>query len=326
MRPQEPPSSVFAAQIELWEAPSKAGVRHLMPSPFPSLAPSCRRGGANHVSSRALSACYAHGRQPRRGAAGARAHSQLGNGRAGHASARSRAAVSRNACCACVPGSHSSPPASTLTSQAQGFVQTEMRKAAMALHTRDQSKEGKEAAQKPMMQWTPTRKGYLQFLVDSRHVYGAVEEIVNERAELAALRNTGLERTAALDKDIAWMVSEGCEPTVPSAAATGYAAELKSLSTPAFVCHYYNYYFAHTAGGRMIGKQMSDMLLDGRVLEFYKVRTGVRSVGCAPLTCCGLPLCSCTHVLMLCSAHPPHARAVGRRREGNAKRCEATHR
>lgn len=24
---------------------------------------------------------------------------------------------------------------------------------------------------------------------------------------------------------------------------------------PAFVCHYYNYYFAHTAGGRMIGSK-----------------------------------------------------------------------
>ncbi|KAG8468374.1 hypothetical protein KFE25_013457 [Diacronema lutheri] len=158
------------------------------------------------------------------------------------------------------------------TTQATGFVQTEMRKAAMALHTRDQAKEGQQQAQKPLAKWEPTRKGYLQFLVDSRHVYGAVEEIVGERAELATLKNTGLERTVALDKDIAWFLSDegGCQPTTPTEAATGYAAELKRLSTPAFICHFYNYYFAHTAGGRMIGKQMSDMLLDGRVLEFYK--------------------------------------------------------
>jgi len=160
--------------------------------------------------------------------------------------------------------------------QATGFVQTEMRKAAMALHTRDQAKEGQQQAQKPLAKWEPTRKGYLQFLVDSRHVYGAVEEIVGERAELATLKNTGLERTVALDKDIAWFLSDegGCQPTTPTEAATGYAAELKRLSTPAFICHFYNYYFAHTAGGRMIGKQMSDMLLDGRVLEFYKARRG----------------------------------------------------
>ena len=41
---------------------------------------------------------------------------------------------------------------------------------------------------------------------------------------------------------------------------------------PEFICHYYNFYFAHLAGGRMIGKQMSKMLLDGETLEFYKVR------------------------------------------------------
>jgi len=39
---------------------------------------------------------------------------------------------------------------------------------------------------------------------------------------------------------------------------------------PSFVCHYYNHYFAHTAGGRMIGKQMSALLLDKKELEFYK--------------------------------------------------------
>ena len=37
-----------------------------------------------------------------------------------------------------------------------------------------------------------------------------------------------------------------------------------------FVCHFYNFYFAHTAGGRMIGKRMAGMLLDGHTLEFYK--------------------------------------------------------
>jgi heme oxygenase len=163
---------------------------------------------------------------------------------------------------------------SASAAQATGFVKTEMRKAAMALHTRDQApREGKQEAQKPMAAWEPTRKGYLQFLIDSRLIYTTLEQIVNEREELAGLRNTGLERTAALDKDIAWFLEEGCDPTTPTDAATGYAAELQRLTTPAFVCHFYNYYFAHTAGGRMIGKQMSDKLLDGRVLEFYKVCT-----------------------------------------------------
>ena len=39
---------------------------------------------------------------------------------------------------------------------------------------------------------------------------------------------------------------------------------------PTFICHYYNYYFAHTAGGRMIGAKVAQMVLDGRELDFYK--------------------------------------------------------
>mmetsp|Transcript_17093 Transcript_17093/g.49539 ORF Transcript_17093/g.49539 Transcript_17093/m.49539 type:complete len:251 (+) Transcript_17093:29-781(+) len=155
--------------------------------------------------------------------------------------------------------------------EATGFVQTEMRKAAMALHTRDQApREGKQKAEKPMAQWAPTREGYLQFLVDSRVVYAKMEEIVNERPEFEKLRNTGLERVEALNEDIAWFESEGLPAPEPTDAATGYARDLSAMSVPAFTCHFYNYYFAHTAGGRMIGKQMSDMLLDGRVLNFYK--------------------------------------------------------
>lgn len=38
-----------------------------------------------------------------------------------------------------------------------------------------------------------------------------------------------------------------------------YAKYLKQLAAEdpqSFICHYYNYYFAHTAGGRMIGKKV----------------------------------------------------------------------
>jgi heme oxygenase len=38
-----------------------------------------------------------------------------------------------------------------------------------------------------------------------------------------------------------------------------YAALLHKLGKedpPAFICHYYNFYFAHTAGGRMIGNKV----------------------------------------------------------------------
>ena len=39
---------------------------------------------------------------------------------------------------------------------------------------------------------------------------------------------------------------------------------------PVFICHFYNFYFAHTAGGRMIGSKMASMILDNATLQFYQ--------------------------------------------------------
>lgn len=88
--------------------------------------------------------------------------------------------------------------------------------------------------------------------------------------------NTGLERTAALQKDIDYMVKTWglkADPPAPGGPGLAYAGFLRDLarsSPPAFVCHYYNYYFAHTAGGRMIGAQVSKMALDMWMGDFYK--------------------------------------------------------
>ncbi|KAE8676076.1 Detected protein of unknown function [Hibiscus syriacus] len=32
----------------------------------------------------------------------------------------------------------------------------------------------------------------------------------------------------------------------------------------AFICHFYNTYFAHSTGGRMIGKKVAEKLLDNK--------------------------------------------------------------
>lgn len=157
----------------------------------------------------------------------------------------------------------------------ESFIQTELRGAAMKLHTREQSpKEGQVEVTPPKEPYVTTRADYLAFLVDSQHVYKAMEDIVNERDELAVFRNTGLERVTPLEKDIAFMMAEyGLERPAVGKPGTGYAAELRQIrSIPEFICHYYNHHFAHTAGGRMIGKQMSALLLDKKTLEFYKVR------------------------------------------------------
>lgn len=146
----------------------------------------------------------------------------------------------------------------------------------MKLHTKSQApKEGEAKEEQPKERYVPTHDDYLQFLVDSQHVYAAFEEAVNESSTLGVFRETGLERTKPLESDIEYMVKE-YDLTRPPVGEYGtkYADEVhrirKEGSTPQFICHYYNWYFAHTAGGRMIGKKISNLLLGGHTLEFYK--------------------------------------------------------
>ena len=131
--------------------------------------------------------------------------------------------------------------------------------------------------------YVPTQADYLSFLVDSQHVYQALEEIVNDHEALAVFRNTGLERTQGLETDIQFMMKEyDLERPPVGSFGTDYATLLRDMAAssssgsddfvPEFMCHFYNYYFAHTAGGRMIGKKMSSLLLNKKTLEFYKVR------------------------------------------------------
>lgn len=148
----------------------------------------------------------------------------------------------------------------------------------MKLHTRSQApKEGQAEEGAPQEEpYTTTHADYLQFLVDSKHVYEAMEEIVNEKDELKMFRNTGLERTVPLEQDIQFMCQEyGLERPPVGVFGETYANELRRIakdgSIPEFICHYYNFYMAHTAGGRMIGKQMAALLLNKKTLEFYKV-------------------------------------------------------
>jgi len=162
------------------------------------------------------------------------------------------------------------------TSETASFIDTELRAAAMKLHTRSQApKEGQAAEKKQREPYKTTLDDYMAFLVDSREVYQAIEEVVADRDELAVFRNSPLDRVASLDVDIDFMASEyGLERPAVGKAGTDYATVIRDLgaagSIPEFLCHYYNFYFAHTAGGRMIGKQMSALLLDKKTLEFYK--------------------------------------------------------
>ncbi|THU48308.1 hypothetical protein C4D60_Mb09t24870 [Musa balbisiana] len=166
--------------------------------------------------------------------------------------------------------------------RAGGFVD-EMRAVAMKLHTRDQAKEGeKEADSPPVSKWEPSVDGYLRFLVDNKLVYDTLETIVQKAAypcshteaflllELekswlegsnpsnAEFRNTGLERSENLVQDLEWFKDQGHTIPEPSVGASYacYLEELSEKNPQAFICHFYNIYFAHSAGGRMIGRKI----------------------------------------------------------------------
>lgn len=162
--------------------------------------------------------------------------------------------------------------------ESKGFVE-EMRFVAMRLHTRDQAKEGekevKQPEEKAVTKWDPTVEGYLKFLVDSKVVYDTLEDIVQEapHPSYAEFRNTGLERSESLKEDLEWFKENGHTIPEPSSPGLTYAQYLKELSVKdpqAFICHFYNIYFAHSAGGRMIGKKVGEKLLDSKALKFYK--------------------------------------------------------
>ncbi|XP_042415236.1 heme oxygenase 1, chloroplastic-like [Zingiber officinale] len=131
----------------------------------------------------------------------------------------------------------------------------------MKLHTKDQAKEGKkESKSPPVAKWEPSIEGYLRFLVDIKIVYDTLEMIIQKAAYpwYAEFRSTGLERSEKLAKDLKWFKDQGHTIPEPSSPGVSYSQHLEELSQKdpqAFICHFYNIYFTHSAGGRMIGKK-----------------------------------------------------------------------
>ncbi|GFP94537.1 probable inactive heme oxygenase 2 chloroplastic [Phtheirospermum japonicum] len=124
--------------------------------------------------------------------------------------------------------------------------------------------------------WQPSMEGFLKYLVDSELVFRTVERIVDESSDVSYVyfRKTGLERSDCILKDLEWLRSEQGnvipEPSNPGVTYVEYLKELAENSPPLFLCHFYNIYFSHIAGGQVIAKQVSDKLLKGREMEFYK--------------------------------------------------------
>ncbi|XP_073135378.1 probable inactive heme oxygenase 2, chloroplastic [Henckelia pumila] len=123
--------------------------------------------------------------------------------------------------------------------------------------------------------WEPSMEGFLKYLVDSKLVFDTIEHIVDESSDVSYVyfRKTGLERSNGLSKDLEWLRLQGNlipQPSNPGTVYARYLEELAEKSRPLFLSHFYNIYFSHIAGGQMIAKQVSERLLEGRELEFYR--------------------------------------------------------
>ncbi|KAI3975363.1 hypothetical protein MKX01_004450 [Papaver californicum] len=165
--------------------------------------------------------------------------------------------------------------------QEMTFVE-ELRYVAMKLHVKDPSRKGgnNETMAQILMKEKPSLHGYVKFLVDSKVVYDALEKIVTDAdySSYAELKNTGLERSGALTKDLEWFREEiGIQIPPPTTAGTSYASYLEEIAVKnpkAIFCHFYDIYFGLAAGGRMLGKRASEKILEKKELEFYKWNNG----------------------------------------------------
>ena len=88
-----------------------------------------------------------------------------------------------------------------------GFIDGELRGAAMRLHTRIQAPREGQAPEpsRPKEKHVTSLDDYLHFLVDSQAVYQAFEDAVGDLDDMTLFRDTGLERVKALDEDIAFL-------------------------------------------------------------------------------------------------------------------------
>ncbi|GKB08399.1 heme oxygenase 1, chloroplastic-like protein [Tanacetum coccineum] len=162
--------------------------------------------------------------------------------------------------------------------EGKGFVE-EMRFVAMKLHTKDQAKDGeKEANKTPLPKWEPSIEGYLKFLVDSKLVYDTLEKIVDKAdfPEYAEFRNTGLERSEALAKDLAWLKEQGHSIPEPSQPGLDYSARLEIYLRDAATSFLFYLSLLRTPNFRSCSRWWSDdwekaeKVLNGKELEFYK--------------------------------------------------------
>ncbi|CAH8297149.1 unnamed protein product [Eruca vesicaria subsp. sativa] len=124
--------------------------------------------------------------------------------------------------------------------------------------------------------WSPSKEGFLNFLVDSKLVFDTIERIVDESEDVsyAYFRRTGLERGEGLERDLEWFRTAQDmaipEPSQVGVAYAKYLEEEAKENASLFLSHFYSIYFSHIAGGQVIVRQVSEKLLEGKELDFNR--------------------------------------------------------
>ena len=165
------------------------------------------------------------------------------------------------------------------------FCDKDLRGAAMKLHKRskESSREDKVDTNVKGISGC-TLQNYRCFLETSLQVYQALEDVTSKDERYLSLMEGGHARVKGIKADLQHFDQIGVTAgpdTGPDEVGQEYAQFLTDLSRsspPRFLCHYYNHYFAHTAGGMQIGNSLRSSILQGRQLEFYKYPGSVRDV------------------------------------------------
>jgi heme oxygenase len=117
-------------------------------------------------------------------------------------------------------------------------------------------------------------RGYADYLLRLRVVYGALEDAVRGRRDdplVAAVYDPALERVPAIDADLEhW--APGAAHGVQSPAAQAYRDRIAGASWGgALVAHHYTRYLGDLSGGQIIGKMLDRTFgLGGAGLAFYE--------------------------------------------------------
>ena len=117
-------------------------------------------------------------------------------------------------------------------------------------------------------------RGYADYLLRLRAVYGALEDAVRTRRAdpfVAAVYDPALERVAAIDADLEhW--APGTAHVVDSPAAQAYRDRIAGASWGgALLAHHYTRYLGDLSGGQIIGKMLDRTFgLHGAGLAFYE--------------------------------------------------------